>query len=47
MQDQPIQLRVKDCEIDILSKQNKTLRKQIDELRQQLEVAYAAVYRQD
>lgn len=47
MQDQALQLQTKDREIDILSKQNKLLRKQIDELRQQLEVAYAALYKQE
>lgn len=47
MQDQAIQLKAKDREIEILTKQNKVLRKQIEELRQQLEVAYAAIYKQD
>jgi hypothetical protein len=47
MQDQAVQLKTKDREIDILTKQNKMLRKQIEELRQQLEVAYAALYKQD
>ena len=47
MQDQAIQLKTKDREIEILTKQNKMLRKQIDELRQQLEVAYAAIYKQE
>jgi hypothetical protein len=41
MQDQAIQIKAKDKEIGILTKQNKLLRKQIEELRQQLEVAYA------
>lgn len=40
-------LVIKEREIEILTKQNKILRKQIDELRQQLEVAYAAIYKQD
>lgn len=47
MQNQAIQIKTKDREIEILTKQNKMLRKQIDELRQQLEVAYAAIYKQD
>jgi predicted RNase H-like nuclease len=47
MQDQALQLQTKNREIDILAKQNKLLRKQIDELRQQLEVAYAAFYKQE
>ncbi len=46
MQDQALQLQTKNREIDILAKKNKLLRKQIDELRQQLEVAYAALYKQ-
>jgi len=36
---------VKEREIYILTKQNKLLRKQIDELRQQLELSYAALYK--
>lgn len=47
MRDQAIQLKQKNKEIDILTKQNKQLRSQIDELKQQLEVAYAAIYKQD
>lgn len=47
MQDQAVQLKTKEREIEILTKQNKILRKQIDELRQQLEVAYAAIYKQE
>lgn len=47
MRDQAVQLKTKEREIEILTKQNKILRKQIDELRQQLEVAYAAIYKQD
>lgn len=47
MQDQAIKIKAKDREIGILTKQNKFLRKQVDELRQQLEVAYAALYKQD
>jgi cell shape-determining protein MreC len=47
MRDQAIQLKHKNKEIDILTKQNKQLRSQIDELKQQLEVAYAAIYKQD
>jgi site-specific recombinase XerD len=45
MRDQAILLKAKDKQIEILTKQNKLLRKQIDELRQQLEVTYAAVYK--
>ena len=37
----------KNKEIDILTKQNKHLREQITELRQQLEVAYAKIYKKD
>ena len=47
MQDQAVKLKAKAREIEVLSKQNKMLRVQTDELRQQLEVAYAAVYKQD
>ena len=47
MQEQAVHLRAKDREIDILTKQNKHLRKQVEELRQQLEVAYAAIYKND
>ncbi len=47
VQNQAIQIKTKDREIEILTKQNKMLRKQIDELRQQLEVAYAAIYKQE
>lgn len=47
MQNQAERLSTKDNEIDILTKQNKLLRQQIDELRQQLEVAYAALYKQE
>ncbi|MCA0403572.1 MAG: DUF6262 family protein [Proteobacteria bacterium] len=47
MIDQAIQLRAKDREIEILVRQNKTLRMQIDELRHQLEVSYAALYKQN
>ncbi len=45
MQEQAVQLGLKNKEIDILTKQNKHLRKQISELRQQLEVAYAEIYK--
>ena len=45
MRDQAVKLKAKDKQIEILNKQNKLLRKQIDEFRQQLEVAYAAVYK--
>jgi hypothetical protein len=47
MRDQAVQLNAKDKKIEILIKQNKLLRKQIDELRLQLEVAYAAIYKQE
>ena len=47
MQDQAVQLGLKNKEIDILTKQNKHLREQITELRQQLEVAYAEIYKKD
>lgn len=47
MRDQAVQLGLKNKEIDILTKQNKHLREQIAELRQQLEVAYAVVYQHD
>lgn len=45
MRDQAIQIMAKENEIEILTKQNKILRKQVDELRQQLEVAYAEIYK--
>lgn len=47
MQDQAIQIRSKDQKIEILTKQNKQLRQNIDELRLQLEIAYAAIYKQE
>ena len=47
MRDQAIQLKQKNKEIDILTKQNKQLREQINELKQQLEIAYAAIYKQE
>lgn len=47
MRDQAIQLGLKNKEIDILTKQNIQLRHKIDGLKQQLEVAYAALYKQD
>ncbi|HRD70527.1 MAG TPA: DUF6262 family protein [Legionella sp.] len=46
MQDQAVQLSRKNKEIDILTKQNMLLRRKIDELKQQLEVAYATIYKQ-
>lgn len=46
MRDQAVQLGLKNKEIDILTKQNMLLRRQIDEHKQQLEVAYAAIYKQ-
>lgn len=45
MQNQAAKLINKDKEIGVLIKQNKMLRLQVDELRKQLEVAYAAVYK--
>lgn len=47
MQDQAVQLGLKNKEIDILTKQNKHLKQQISELRQQLEVAYAELYKKN
>ena len=47
MQDQAVQIRVKDREISVLTKQNKMLRNQIEELRRQLEVTYAEIYKKD
>ncbi|AUH74252.1 DUF6262 family protein [Legionella sainthelensi] len=45
--DQAIKIRAQENEIDILSKQNKQLRQQVNELKQQLEVAYAALYKEN
>lgn len=45
MQDQAVKLKATQREVDILSKQNKHLRQQIEELRKQLEVAYAEFYK--
>lgn len=47
MIDQAVQLRKKEREIELLTKQNKLLRAQIEELRQQLEISYAALYKQN
>lgn len=47
MQDQAVKLKATQRQVDILSKQNKLLRQQIDELRKQLEVVYAEIYRKD
>lgn len=47
MKEQAIQLSLKNKQIDILTKQNKQLRLQINELRQQLEVSYAELYKKD
>ncbi|MBA3537155.1 MAG: hypothetical protein H0T84_11185 [Tatlockia sp.] len=47
MQDQAVQIKVKDKTISIITKQNKLLRKQIEELRHQLEVAYAEIYKKE
>ena len=46
MRDQAIRLKAKEKEIEVLTKQNKILRNQIDELRKQLEVSYANIYKQ-
>ncbi|HAT3884551.1 TPA: transposase [Legionella pneumophila] len=46
MRDQAIRLKAKEKEIEILTKQNKILRNQIDELSKQLEVSYANIYKQ-
>jgi hypothetical protein len=45
MQNQAERLSAKDKEIGILTKQNKLLRQQVDELKMQLEVAYAELYK--
>lgn len=45
MKDQAVQLSIKNKEIDTLTKQNRLLRKQIEGLKKQLEVAYAEIYR--
>ena len=45
MQDQAIKLKSQERKIEILTKQNKSLRKNIDELKQQLEVAYGELYK--
>lgn len=45
MQNQAAKLTKKDKEISVLIKQNKMLRQQVIELKKQLEVAYAAVYK--
>ena len=47
MRNQAVKLSAKDKEISILIKQNKQLREDIVELKQQLEVAYAALYKQN
>lgn len=47
MKNQSIKVSAQEKEIQILSKQNKQLREQIEELKQQLEVAYAALYNRD
>ncbi len=46
MRDQAIRLKAKEKEIEVLTKQNKILRNQIDELRKQLEISYANIYKQ-
>lgn len=47
MQNQAERLSAKDKEIGILTKQNKLLRQQVDELKMQLEVAYAELYKKE
>lgn len=44
MRDQAVKLSTKEREIGVLNKQIKLLRQQNEELKQQLEVAYAALY---
>lgn len=44
MRDQAIKLSAKEREIQVLAKQIKLLRQQNEELKQQLEIAYAALY---
>lgn len=46
MRDQAIRLKAKEKEIEVLTKQNKILLNQIDELRKQLEISYANIYKQ-
>lgn len=46
MQDQAIKIRAQQKQIDTLTKQNKHLRKRIDELSKQLEVAYGELFKQ-
>ena len=46
MQDQAVKIKSLGHEIEILTKQNKNLRKTVEELRQQLEVAYGEIYKQ-
>lgn len=46
MRDQAIRLKAKEKKIEVLTKQNKILRNQLDELRKQLEVSYANIYKQ-
>lgn len=45
VQDQALQINKLKKDNDILSKQNKSLREQISELRKQLEIAYAEIYK--
>ncbi|PWY54072.1 transposase [Legionella qingyii] len=47
MKNQAAKLITKDKEISVLIKQNKMLRQEIDELKKQLEVAYAALYKKE
>lgn len=47
MKDQAARLSAKDKEIDIMTKQNNLLRRQVDELKKQLEVFYADLYKKN
>lgn len=47
MKNQAIKINAQEKEIHILSKQNKQLREKIEELKQQIEVVYAALYNRD
>lgn len=45
MQNQAARLSAKDKQLDVLIKQNRLLRQQVDELKMQLEVVYADLYK--
>lgn len=45
MQNQADRLSAKDKQLDILTKQNRLLRQQVDEIKMQLEVVYADLYK--